>query len=442
MDDLNIIDQFTEIFSTYIDSGFGLLSPDVAFLTSALITIDIVLAGLFWSLQGEGNVLALFIKKVLYVGFFALILNNFQFLSTVIFDTFASLGLKATGMPITAADLLRPGFVANTGFVAAMPLLDEAQAMTGFPDIFANAITISIIMLAWFIVLMAFFILSIQLFVAIIEFKLTTLASFVLVPFALWNKTAFLAEKVLGNVIASGIKLMVLAIIVGIGSTIFGSVTAAFTPGNVTLQQAASTILASLSLLGLGIYGPGIASGLVSGAPQLGAGAAAGTTLAAGAGGIAAGSLASASVRRLASTGQQALRAGALLAGGAKTAYTLGGAGHSGAARAMAGAKGIAHAAGAGALQKSKGTLATAFGHPGEAYREGAKAAFANTGGTHHTSPAKFSHTTSSSGSPEWTSRLRREQAARNASLTTGQTVAASDRPGSGNNPHLKNEEE
>jgi type IV secretion system protein TrbL len=35
--------------------------------------------------------------------------------------------------------------------------------------------------------------------------------------------------------------------------------------------------LAALSLLGLGIYGPGIATGLAAGAPQLGAGAAIGT---------------------------------------------------------------------------------------------------------------------------------------------------------------------
>jgi len=39
-------------------------------------------------------------------------------------------------------------------------------------------------------------------------------------------------------------------------------------------------VLASLALFGLGIFGPGIATGLVSGAPQLGAGAAVGTGLA------------------------------------------------------------------------------------------------------------------------------------------------------------------
>jgi type IV secretory pathway TrbL component len=45
---------------------------------------------------------------------------------------------------------------------------------------------------------------AIQLFVSLIEFKLTTLAGFVLVPFGLFGRTAFLAEKVLGNVVSSG----------------------------------------------------------------------------------------------------------------------------------------------------------------------------------------------------------------------------------------------
>ena len=223
-------------------------------------------------------------KKVLYVGVFALILNNFQFLADIIFTSFAQLGLNATGTTITAGDLLRPGFVANTGFSAAHPLLQEISDLTGPIGFFVNIVMIVILFLAWLITLFAFFFLAIQLFVTIIEFKLTTLAGFVLVPFALWNKTSFLAERVLGNVIASGVKLMVLAIIVGIGSTLFSSVTAGFTPGSVTLEQAGSVILASMALFALGIFGPGIAAGLVSGAPQLGAGAAVGAAAGVGAG--------------------------------------------------------------------------------------------------------------------------------------------------------------
>jgi type IV secretion system protein TrbL len=47
MGDLNVIDRFMAAFIHYIDSGFGLLGPDVAFLTTILVGIDISLAGLF-----------------------------------------------------------------------------------------------------------------------------------------------------------------------------------------------------------------------------------------------------------------------------------------------------------------------------------------------------------------------------------------------------------
>src|SRR3546814_2522915 len=74
------------------------------------------------------------------------------------------------------------------------------------------------------------------------------------------------------------IKVLVLAVIVGIGTGLFTEFTTAFS-GTPTAEEAMSVALAALALLGLGIFGPGIATGLVSGAPQLGAGAAVGTAL-------------------------------------------------------------------------------------------------------------------------------------------------------------------
>ena len=280
MTDLSVIDKFTETFSRYIDSGFGLLGGEVTFLSSTLIAIDIALAGLAWSLDGRDNVVLALIRKVIYVGAFAFIIGNFKSLADIIFASFTSIGLKASGGGLSAADLMRPGFVASAGFTAAHPLLGEAGQFSGV-DVLTNIPTIMILLFCWIFVVLAFFVLSVQLFVTLIEFKLTSLAGFVLVPFALWGKTAFLAERTLGNVVASGVKVMVLAIIVGIGSTIFGELSTALTQP-IDVASAMSLLLAALSLLGLGIFGPGIAAGLVSGAPQLGAGAAATTVIGAG----------------------------------------------------------------------------------------------------------------------------------------------------------------
>lgn len=116
MNDLNVIDRFLATFITYIDAGFGLLGGDVRFLTVILIGIDITLAGLFWALDGDDNVMGRFIKKILYVGAFAFILNSFSTLSDIIFRSFAQAGLTAAGGSLTAADFLKPGRLAGTAF--------------------------------------------------------------------------------------------------------------------------------------------------------------------------------------------------------------------------------------------------------------------------------------------------------------------------------------
>ncbi|WP_299410377.1 P-type conjugative transfer protein TrbL [uncultured Roseobacter sp.] len=445
MDDVGVIDEFTETFVRYIDSGFGLLGGDVAFLTTILIGIDITLAGLMWALADDKAVIPALIKKVLYVGAFAFILNNFAFLANVIFDSFAALGLQATGTGITAADLMRPGFVAHAGFEAAQPLLGETEDLLGPVGFFENFIQIVVLLISWLIVLLAFFILAIQLFITILEFKLTTLAGFILVPFALWGKTAFLAERVLGNVVAAGIKLMVLAVIVGIGSTLFGSFAASFAPGEITIEQSLSTALGALAIFMLGIFGPGIAAGLVSGAPQLGAGAVVGSAAGLALGGAAAGGVALGGARAIAAGGGAATRAASSMAGGATGAYTLGktASGATGAAGVAAGAGGIARA-GAGAVGQGARRIASkATAGARQSFRDGQRGAITATGGTFSggSGEAAASASASASGAPDWARKLRSEQRLREGVSVTAHTVRDGDRPASGENPRLREDD-
>src|SRR6516165_10470144 len=259
MGSTGIIDQFLETFTRYIDSGFGLLGGEVGYLATTLAAIDVTLAGLFWAWGADEDIL-----------------------SRIVFESFAGLGLKASGTGLSSADFLRPGKIAQVGLDAGRPLLESALGLMGYVGFVENFIQIVLLLFAWFVVLLAFFILAIQLFITLIEFKLTTLAGFVLIPFGLFGKTAFAAERVLGNVISSGVKVLVLAVIVGIGSTLFSQFTTSFGANQPTIDNAMALVLGALSLLGLGIFGPGIANGIVSGGPQLGAGAAVGTGLAAG----------------------------------------------------------------------------------------------------------------------------------------------------------------
>jgi type IV secretion system protein TrbL len=322
-----IIDQFLETFTRYIDSGFGLLGGEVGFLATTLAAIDVTLAGLFWSWGADEDILARLVKKTLFVGVFAFLIGNWNSFARAIFESFAGLGLKASGTGLSSADFLKPGKIAQVGLDAGRPILDSISGLMGYVSFFENFIQIAVLLFAWIVVLLAFFILAIQLFITLIEFKLTTLAGFVLIPFGLFGKTAFAAERVLGNVISSGVKVLVLAVIVGIGSTLFSQFTAGFGGNQPTIDNAMALVLGALSLLGLGIFGPGIANGIVSGGPQLGAGAAVGTGLAAGGAIVAGAGLAAGGAGLAGGALVGGARGAAAIAGGAASAYRAGGLG-------------------------------------------------------------------------------------------------------------------
>jgi len=432
LDDLNIIDQFMGSFIAYIDSGFGLLGGDVGFLTATLIGIDITLAGLFWALGSDDDVLIKLLKKILYVGVFALIINNFAILCDIIFHSFSGLGLIAGGSALEPEDLLRPGKLAGIGFEAAWPLLDQVKGLVGPIAFFDNFVEIAVLLFAWVIIVAAFFILAVQLFVTILEFKLTSLAGFVLVPFALWNRTAFLAERVLGNVVSSGIKVMVLAVIVGIGSTYFATFTGSIGPAGVTINQAVSLMLASLALFGLAIFGPGIASGLVAGAPQLGAGSAMATSALAVGGMAMGGAGAAAALRGTGRAGLGAIRAGTSMGSAAATAYRLGQE-TAGSASIGAGLGGMARATGGAAAQ----TAGRAFGGLRSAADRGRQAAW-QAGGAASSAAEAATAGKGADAMPGWARQLHSSQAARHRRQMAVHAIRDGDRGGAGATPDIK----
>jgi type IV secretion system protein TrbL len=412
-----VVDRFLEVFTRYIDSGFGLLQGEVAFIATTLIVIDVTLAALFWTLGEGDDIIARLIKKTLFVGVFAYIIGNWNALAQIVFNSFAGLGLKASGTSFTAAELLQPGRVAQVGLDAGQPILESISGLMGFISFFENFIQIVVLLFAWVMVLLAFFILSIQLFITLIEFKLATLCGFVLIPFGLFGKTAFMAERVLGNVVSSGIKVLVLAVIIGIGSTLFEEFTSAIS-GEPTIEDAMTIVLASLTLLGLGIFGPGIANGIVSGGPQLGAGAAAGTALAAGgavAGGVAAAGLAAGAaggaVSGIASAGGRAVS-------GASSAYRAGAEGKTGLASVAGGLGGVGKAAVDGAMSPLRRATAAMKSSP-------------QAGGGSGSAGAEPSGQTPA-GPPAWATAMKRRQTMTHAATIGAHTLRSGDGHGAG----------
>lgn len=281
----NVIDQFLNAYLAAINSGFGLLRPDVMNVFGILIVITIGITAVFWALDENNQIIAGLFRKVLLIGFFAWLLNDWNGLTSTIVKGFAALGLKAGGSAMNVqAFLSSPSDLVYMGMTLVTGMTVQIKELTGPIAFFENFAMILVLGIAILGVILAFLVLAVQVFVTIIEFRMVTLAAFVLIPFGIIKQTSFLSERALGYVASSGLKLLTIALIVSVGSKTFKTLTLAPVPN---IENAISILIASVVLAMLSVTVPAIASALVTGGPQLGAGAAlAGTAgVAAGVGG-------------------------------------------------------------------------------------------------------------------------------------------------------------
>ena len=101
----------------------------------------------------DEDVLARLIRKTLYIGVFAFIIGNYNNLAKIIFNSFAGLGVEASGGTVSAAQLLQPGRIAQVGVTAGQPILTSISGLMGYVSFFDNFVQIVILLFAWLIVI-------------------------------------------------------------------------------------------------------------------------------------------------------------------------------------------------------------------------------------------------------------------------------------------------
>ncbi|OQW60397.1 MAG: conjugal transfer protein TrbL [Proteobacteria bacterium HN_bin10] len=274
------------VFSNTVSAGFANITGAVNGLFGIMIVLTVALTGIYWALSDNRASLAAGFSKILLIGFFAYLINDWQGLSETLYAGFIELGLLAGGSSLTASDFLNPGKIIETGWEIVRAIGESPQNASSALDVLGNMVDALIFAFAMLGIMIAFAILAIQIVVALLEFKIVTLAGFVLLPFGIWSKSAFLAERPLGYVISAGLKILALAIIVSGAQAVFDQLMPS--PG-ADIYEALTVLTAALMLAMLAIFIPNLAASLITGGPNLGAGAAITSgILMAGAGGLAA----------------------------------------------------------------------------------------------------------------------------------------------------------
>ena len=263
-----IINDVLTHYLNALDSGFGLIGGDVRWLFNVLVMINVALSAMFWAFSDD-PVFVHLARKVLFIGIFAWLIENWPQLTTALYDTFMLLGIKAGGGHLTRGELLDPGKIAQRAIAASEPIRQAISDLSNGPiTTCRNLPEIVLLAAALLTVIAAFFIIALQAALAILLFKLGSLVTFVLVPFSLLNRTAFIAERPLGWLIAASVRIMLLAIVVGLGESIWDRLL--FTSKDISIEAALDVALAAILFMLLALISSRMASDLAMGTARLG----------------------------------------------------------------------------------------------------------------------------------------------------------------------------
>ncbi|HEX4710628.1 P-type conjugative transfer protein TrbL, partial [Phenylobacterium sp.] len=267
------------VFSNTVSAAFAALQGPVNGVFATMIALVVAMTGIQWAMSANREVLAAGFGKVLLIGFFAYLINDWEQLSLMIQAGFVDLGLRAGGGSLSRAEFLNPGEILEQGWKIVKKLGETPAPLNNLTDIMGSLADALILGLAMIGIMLAFAVLALQVIVTLLEFKIVTLGGFVLLPFGIWSKSAFLAERPLGYVVSSGLKTLALAIVISGARTVFDQLQPSTAPD---MYEALAILAASLLLAMLAIFIPNLAAALVTGGPALGAGAAVTGALAVG----------------------------------------------------------------------------------------------------------------------------------------------------------------
>ena len=270
MNEQTVVNQFMNTVLEAINSGHGFIQNDIWWLFQVLLVINLTLSGLYWAL-GSDEVIVGLMKRVLLIGFLVFLLDSWPYLTDTLGKTFVQLGLKAGGDGVTPGAFLDPGRVAGLGYLVTNHLWDAARDLVGPKGLFTNFVEIMVLLFTGVVVLVAFFVFATQILLAVIAYKLGALVVFVLVPFAVLNKTAFLAERPLGYLFAMAVRLMVMAFVVSVAFRLFTELSVG-NPDEMTIRTAVALAFGAVLVLTLAFLAPRIATDVVAGTPSLGLG--------------------------------------------------------------------------------------------------------------------------------------------------------------------------
>lgn len=284
--------MLTEILTIFLKKGvlaIQLITPFAKGLFGTILLLDFVWASIQNVLNKSENTFTMVCKKLISYSIYFYILANYKVVIDQILSSFIKVGLVAGGSGISEKDATDPSYIIDLGYTLMDKMYTFKNLVQGDtpPDVGVQGIVNSLIaaskgeltiaklfpnLFFWlvsFLILIAFAAIAIQLFITWIETYFITSIALIFIPCAIFRPMAFLAEKAIGSVIGSGVKLMMLLFVLSVSFPILESWKISANP---TDYECIKLLTSAAAVAFLCWQAPAMAASLMSGSPSLTAG--------------------------------------------------------------------------------------------------------------------------------------------------------------------------
>lgn len=251
-------------FESLYSSGVG-VAVGMAITTFSLVAAIDFIWKVLKTLLSEENQIILLIRCCIKYGMIAALITNYESWSNLFLDSLMTAGAAIGGGGVSGGDLKLPGTVFEKGLQNLKPILDMMVQNLGsiysIPMALINIITYVLGMICYGVI-------AAQIFITWVEWYIIGACAVIFIAFLPNDSTKFMGEKAIGAVVATGVKLMVMGVVLSGVLEAINTLPLATDPTN---SQCWINIGTMGILAWLSWQAPGMAAGLLAGSPSLSA---------------------------------------------------------------------------------------------------------------------------------------------------------------------------
>lgn len=214
--DVRLLTEILNYIEQAMFTGFGLIQADGQSLMKVLVSINITTMVIAFCIRPRAFRYEQPVKKLFGWLLVAYIMEHFQYISQVWLQMMSGFGLHIGGDRVGVDSIREVGKIVAGGWAMSGQLLKTIDMLSGFPEIFIYPAQLLFYILCWLIMIAAFVALGGRIFVLLVEYFVLAPIAYLVTPFAIWNRTAFMAEKTYGYLASNGIAVMLLMLMYGL----------------------------------------------------------------------------------------------------------------------------------------------------------------------------------------------------------------------------------